>query len=201
MSLQQWSRIERYSDTRRKPFGDALVPISNRVEHEFDSGGDAQPVENAEKIFLDGVRLDQVPEPPRDWIRLRPPAQPPAPPGRQQTGAAGIDHSPRRLEELLTNAMLFVLPWEIVGRSLALLEALAAGLCVLTSDIPENREFVDGVGFTFRKNDAKDLERMLRLRIADGEVRRSAGRHAKHAFKTDICGRRLLSRSSKFIWR
>jgi len=100
-------------------------------------------------------------------------------PGRRQTGAAGIDRSQRRLEELLTNAMLFVLPWEIEGRSLALLEALAAGLCVLTSDIPENREFVDGVGFTFRKNDAKDLERMLRLRIADGEVRRSAGRNAK----------------------
>src|SRR5882762_1255075 len=85
----------------------------------------------------------------------------------------------RRLEELLTNAMLFVLPREIEGLSLAVLEALAAGLCVLTSDIPEKREFVDGVGFTFRKNDAKDLERMLRLRIADGEVRRSAGRNAK----------------------
>src|SRR2546427_10852700 len=55
VSLRQWARIERYSDPRRKPFGDALVPMSNRVEHEFDSGGDAQLAENAEKIFLDGV--------------------------------------------------------------------------------------------------------------------------------------------------
>ena len=82
-------------------------------------------------------------------------------------------------EELLTNAMLFVLPSDIEGLSLALLEAMAAGLCVLTSDIPENRELVDGVGFTFKSGDAGDLEKMLRLLMADGEMRETAGRSAK----------------------
>jgi glycosyltransferase involved in cell wall biosynthesis len=82
-------------------------------------------------------------------------------------------------EELLTNAMLFVLPSDIEGLSLALLEAMAAGLCVLTSDIPENRELVNGAGFTFKKGDLEDLERMLRLLIADSEVREAAGRNAK----------------------
>lgn len=65
------------------------------------------------------------------------------------------------------------------GLSLALLEAMAAGLCTLTSDIPENRELVDGAGFTFKRGDVADLERMLRFPIADREVRRDAGRSAK----------------------
>jgi glycosyltransferase involved in cell wall biosynthesis len=82
-------------------------------------------------------------------------------------------------EELLTNAMLFVLPSDLEGLSLALLEAMGAGLCVLASDIPENRELVDGVGFLFRPGDARDLERMLRLLIEDREVREAAGRAAK----------------------
>jgi glycosyltransferase involved in cell wall biosynthesis len=82
-------------------------------------------------------------------------------------------------EELLTNAMLFVLPSDLEGLSLALLEAMGAGLCVLASDIPENRELVDGAGFLFRPGDARDLQRMLRLLMEDREVRVAAGRTAK----------------------
>ncbi len=55
------------------------------------------------------------------------------------------------LDELLTNAMVFVLPSDLEGLSLALLDAMGAGLCVLTSDVPENREVVDGAGFTFQR--------------------------------------------------
>ncbi|MBZ5599003.1 MAG: glycosyltransferase family 4 protein [Acidobacteriia bacterium] len=80
------------------------------------------------------------------------------------------------LEELLTNAMLFVLPSDLEGMSLALLDAMGAGVCVLASDIPENREAVEGAGFTFKRGDVHDLERMLRLLIADTEVREEASR-------------------------
>jgi glycosyltransferase involved in cell wall biosynthesis len=78
------------------------------------------------------------------------------------------------LEELLANAALFVLPSDLEGLSLALLDAMAAGVCVLTSDIPENREVVDGAGFTFRRGDAADLERMLDVLVHDSELRRRA---------------------------
>src|ERR1017187_5536048 len=61
------------------------------------------------------------------------------------------------LDELLTNAMLFVLPSDVEGLSLALLDAMGAGLCVLTSDVPENREAVEDAGFTFRRGDVSDL--------------------------------------------
>jgi glycosyltransferase involved in cell wall biosynthesis len=78
------------------------------------------------------------------------------------------------LEELLSNAALFVLPSEIEGLSLALLDAMAAGVCVLTSDIPENNEVVDGAGFTFHRGDQADLERMLDLLIHNPELRRQS---------------------------
>ena len=50
------------------------------------------------------------------------------------------------LDELLTNAKLFVLHSDLEGLSLALLDAMGTGVCVLASDIPENREVVDGSG-------------------------------------------------------
>jgi len=78
------------------------------------------------------------------------------------------------LEELLSNAALFVLPSEIEGLSLALLDAMAAGVCVLTSDIPENNEVVEGAGFTFHRGDQADLERMLDLLIHNPELRRQS---------------------------
>lgn len=78
------------------------------------------------------------------------------------------------LDELLTNAALFVLPSELEGLSLALLDAMAAGVCALTSDIPENIEVVEGAGFTFRRGDQADLERMLDLLIRNPELRRQS---------------------------
>jgi glycosyltransferase involved in cell wall biosynthesis len=84
------------------------------------------------------------------------------------------------LDELLTNAMLFVLPSDLEGLSLALLDAMGAGLCVLTTDLPENREALDGKGFTFRRGDATDLADRLRFLIANPAVRGAAGIAAKH---------------------
>jgi len=83
------------------------------------------------------------------------------------------------LEELLTNAMLFVLPSDLEGLSLALLEAMSAGVCVLTSDTPENREVVESVGFTFHSGDRTDLERMMRLLLSDPQLRKLAGESAR----------------------
>jgi glycosyltransferase involved in cell wall biosynthesis len=83
------------------------------------------------------------------------------------------------LDELLTNAMVFVLPSDLEGLSLALLDAMGAGLCVLTSDVPENCEVVDGAGFTFQRGNASDLAERLRFLIANPVVRDAAGRAAR----------------------
>ena len=89
------------------------------------------------------------------------------------------------LDALLTNAMIFVLPSDLEGLSLALLDAMGAGLCVLTSDVPENREVVDGAGFTFKRGDASDLADRLRLLIANPAVREAAGREARSRIEAE----------------
>ncbi len=83
------------------------------------------------------------------------------------------------LDDLLVNAMLFVLPSDLEGLSLALLDAMGAGVCVLASNVPENREVVEGAGFTFEQGNVSDLERMLRLLMADAPLRKAAGQKAQ----------------------
>ncbi len=87
------------------------------------------------------------------------------------------------LDELLTNAMMFVLPSDLEGLSLALLDAMGAGLCVLSSDVAENREAVEDAGFTFRRGDAADLADRLRFLIANPAVREAAGQAAKQRIR------------------
>ena len=83
------------------------------------------------------------------------------------------------LDELLTNSMVFVLPSEIEGLSLALLDAMGAGICVLASDVPENVEAIADAGLTFRRGDAADLAARLAFLIANPAVREAAGAAAK----------------------
>jgi glycosyltransferase involved in cell wall biosynthesis len=83
------------------------------------------------------------------------------------------------LDELLTNCMIFVLPSDMEGLSLALLDAMGAGLCVVTSDVPENREAIEGAGYTFERGNVADLAERLRFLIANPAIREAAGRTAK----------------------
>lgn len=88
------------------------------------------------------------------------------------------------LNDLLTNAALFVLPSDLEGLSLALLDAMGAGVCVLTSDIPENRELVDGgAGFTFRVGDVNDLARMMGSLLSDSQLRAVAAQNARRVVR------------------
>jgi glycosyltransferase involved in cell wall biosynthesis len=101
--------------------------------------------------------------------------------------------SGRALDELITNAMLFVLPSDLEGLSLALLDAMGAGLCVLTSDVPENREVVDGAGFTFQRGNAEDLADRLLFLIANPAVREAAGRAARKRIEEQYQWQKIAS--------
>lgn len=65
------------------------------------------------------------------------------------------------LEELYSNAYLFVLPSDVEGMALTLLEAMSFGNCCLVSDIKENTEVVEEHAVTFRKGDVEDLKQKL----------------------------------------
>lgn len=67
----------------------------------------------------------------------------------------------RILEELYSNAYLFVLPSDIEGMSLSLLEAMSYGNCCVVSDIDENLEVVEDKAISFAKGDVENLKSKL----------------------------------------
>ena len=83
------------------------------------------------------------------------------------------------LEEVLTNAALFVLPSDMEGMSLALLDAMGAGVCVLASDVPENLEAIRDAGFTFKAGDVRDLQQVMEFVLSHPTLRENVGRKAK----------------------
>lgn len=76
----------------------------------------------------------------------------------------------RILEELYSNAYLFVLPSDVEGMALSLLEAMSYGNCCLVSDIAENTEVVEDYAVTFRKGDVKDLRCKLQYLLTNRKV-------------------------------
>jgi glycosyltransferase involved in cell wall biosynthesis len=83
------------------------------------------------------------------------------------------------LHEVLANAALFALPSDIEGLSLALLDAMSAGICVLASDTPENLEALADTGFTFKRGDVADLRRMLTYLLNNDQLREKVGALAR----------------------
>lgn len=67
----------------------------------------------------------------------------------------------RILEELFSNAYVFVLPSDIEGMAISLLEAMSYGNCCLVSDIAENLEVVEENAVCFRKGSVDDLKEKL----------------------------------------
>lgn len=67
----------------------------------------------------------------------------------------------RTLEELYSNAYVYVLPSDVEGMPLSLLEAMSYGNCCLTSTIAECTEVVEDKAAAFQKGDVADLTRAL----------------------------------------
>lgn len=71
------------------------------------------------------------------------------------------------LAELYSNAYTYVLPSDVEGMPLSLMEAMSYGNCVLTSDIDECASVVQDHGMTFHHGDVDDLQAKLAALLAD----------------------------------
>jgi glycosyltransferase involved in cell wall biosynthesis len=89
------------------------------------------------------------------------------------------------LAQLFGNAFLFVQASEWEGLSISLLEAMAYGKAVLSSDIPENMEPLGGNGFYFRSGRVKDLERNLERLLQNPEILSEAGKNLQRVAKEE----------------
>lgn len=91
----------------------------------------------------------------------------------------------RLLEELYSNAYLYVLPSDLEGMPLSLLEAMSYGNCCLVSDISECTEVVEDKAAVFEKSNVPALRAMLQQLCDDEDMTRGY----KSAAASFICGK------------
>lgn len=84
------------------------------------------------------------------------------------------------LEELYSNAYIYVLASDMEGMPLSLLEAMSYGNCCLVSDIPECAEVVENHAVTFPQGDVAQLREALQA-LCDDSAR-------VESYKATACG-------------
>ena len=74
------------------------------------------------------------------------------------------------LEEIYSNAYVYVLPSKLEGMPLSLLEAMSYGNCVIGSDIAEIADVVEDKAILFKKANVEDLKEKLQMVCDDVEL-------------------------------
>lgn len=83
--------------------------------------------------------------------------------------------SGKLLAELYSNAYCYVLPSDVEGMPMSLLEAMAYGCACVTSDIPECSDVLAGTGATFSRGDGSALRDVLASLLANPANARELG--------------------------
>ncbi len=91
----------------------------------------------------------------------------------------------RMLEEFYSNAYAYVLPSDLEGMPISLLEAMSYGNCCITSDIPECTEVVGEYGISFKKGSVEDLREKLQSICDNSEL----VKHYKQIASDYVCGK------------
>lgn len=108
----------------------------------------------------------------------------------------------RELEELYSNSYIYVLPSDIEGMPLSLLEAMSYGNCCLVSNIPENVTVTEEHALSFEAGNTEDLQQNLKKLLADEEkvrfYKEQASDYICNKYKwDDIVDRTLMLYKSK----
>jgi glycosyltransferase involved in cell wall biosynthesis len=98
---------------------------------------------------------------------------------------------------LLRTAAIFALPTNWEGFPISILEAMRAGLPVVTSDVGGVREAVaDGVsGFVLSRGDVNGFARALEILLKSDELRSQMGRKARRLFEQDFTSEHMLRKT------
>ena len=85
-----------------------------------------------------------------------------------------------RLAEIIRGAGLFVLPSDLEGLPLVMLEAMKEGIPVIASDIPPHQELIEAdKGFLFQAGDFDSCVKVLQQAIEQPEVREEMAQQAQ----------------------
>lgn len=108
-----------------------------------------------------------------------------------------------RYRELVQNAYAYVHPLIVDGTSPALLQAMALGKCVVSTDLPETLGVVEGAAITFRSEDVQDLRQKLRQVLDNPEQVAEYGRLARQRveerYNWDLVSRQYEALSYKAL--
>lgn len=100
------------------------------------------------------------------------------------------------LAELYSNAYCYVLPSDLEGMPMSLLEAMSYGCCCVTSDIPECADVLACAGVTFPRGDAAALQEALAAVLSDpartARLGAAARRRVQEVYDWDSVVRRTL---------
>ncbi|MDC7286880.1 glycosyltransferase family 4 protein [Blautia schinkii] len=84
------------------------------------------------------------------------------------------------LEELYSNAYVYVLPSDLEGMPIGLLEAMSYGNCCVVSDIAECTEVIEDKAIVFERSNVKNLRKILQAMCDDV--------HLVQRYKQDAAG-------------
>jgi glycosyltransferase involved in cell wall biosynthesis len=107
--------------------------------------------------------------------------------------------------ELVQKAYAYIHPLIVDGTSPALLQAMALGKCVVSTDLPETMGVIGGVAIPFKSEDVDDLQAKLRYVLDNpdkvAECGRLARRRVDERYNWDIVSRQYEALSYKALNR
>ncbi|MEO0095251.1 MAG: glycosyltransferase family 4 protein [candidate division WOR-3 bacterium] len=101
------------------------------------------------------------------------------------------------LRWLYANAYCCILPSEIEGLAITLLEAMSYGKCVIYSDIPENSEAAQGVGLSFQNRNVDDLGDKVLYAIKNPKKLNELGEKARERIKYDYNWNDIVAKTER----
>lgn len=104
------------------------------------------------------------------------------------------------IPEILAISDIFVLPTEAEGMSNAIMEAMAAGLPIITTDIPENRDVIENkkTGLLLPVGNTDSLAKNIISLISDHKLRVSLGQLAQEKAREEFDIQKIVLRFTDF---